>query len=53
MFKVTGIELKDYLEIRKKGVMSEMEVWGCLRGGFTFEGNFYYIGKSCYKVSEM
>lgn len=53
MNKVTGISFEEYMQIREKGIMSEMMVWGQLRGGFTFEGDFYYIGKSCYKVSNM
>ncbi len=52
MNKVTAIRFDEYFEIRKKGTMSEMEVWGQLRGGFIFEGDFYYIGKSCYRVSK-
>lgn len=53
MLKVTGISIDEYLEIRKKGVESSMIVWGQLRGGFTYAGDFYYIGKSCYKVSSI
>lgn len=53
MNTVTGITFDEYQEIREKGVMSEMVVWGQLRGGFTYQSDFYYIGKSCYKVSKM
>lgn len=53
MNKVIGISFTEYQEIRNKGTMTEMEVWGVLRGGFTYQGDFYYIGKSCYKVSKM
>jgi len=53
MNKVTGITAAEYLEIRKVGIESSMMVWGQLRGGFSYQGDFYYIGKTCFKVSAM
>lgn len=53
MLTVTGISIDEYLEIRKKGVESSLIIWGQLRGGFAFDGDFYYIGKYCYKVSSL
>ena len=50
---VTPIKFDEYMQIRVKGISSEMEVYGVLRDGFIYKGNFYYIGKYCFKVSKM